>query len=216
MTSPITSPASAQRRSIEYSQIKDMDKRFRAQFINSAVGYKGVHLVGTQNTQGQRNLSIVSSVCHLGSNPPLLSMIIRPASVPRHTLQNIMDTGFYTLNHITQDTFKQAHQTSARYSADISEFEAVGLEHSYHSEFLAPFVRNSPLQIGMALEETTHLKCNNTHMVIGRIHHVNVIKSAVGDDGYIDIAQLGSLCASGLDSYHSAQQIARLPYAKVE
>ncbi|WP_053980504.1 flavin reductase family protein [Marinagarivorans algicola] len=203
-----------QHHSIGSAQIQAMDKRFRTQFINSVVGYKGVHLVGTESNQGQRNLSIVSSVCHLGSNPPLLSLIIRPASVPRHTLQNIMDTGFYTLNHITQDTFKQAHQSSARYDANISEFEAVGLEHSYHSGFLAPFVSRSPLQIGMALEEVIHLKCNNTQMVIGRIQHVNVKESAIGDDGYIDIDQLGSLCVSGLDSYHSAQQIARLPYAK--
>lgn len=203
------------KRTINHSELASMDKRYRTQLINSVVGYKSVNLVGTQNIQGQHNLSVVSSVCHLGSNPPLLSMIIRPASVPRHTLQNIMDTGHYTLNHVTQQTYEQAHQTSARYPTGVSEFEAVGLAHEYHEGFLAPFVAASPLQLGMALEEIIHLKCNDTQMVIGSIKHIRVANKAICDDGYIDIEQLGSLCVSGLDAYHLPKKITRLAYAKV-
>lgn len=209
--SQITEP----KRTIDDNELANMEKRYRTQLINSVVGYKSVNLVGTQNTQGLHNLSIVSSLCHLGSNPPLLSMIIRPASVPRHTLQNIMDTGYYTLNHVTEHTFKQAHQTSARYPTGVSEFDEVGLAFEYHKGFLAPFVAASPLQLGMALEEIIHLKCNDTQMVIGSIKHIKVANKAMGDDGYIDLEQLGSLCVSGLDSYHLPQKIARLAYAKV-
>lgn len=207
-------PDSNLRRTIQSAQFDDMEKGYRTQFINSVVGYKSVNLVGTQSVTGQHNLSIISSLCHLGSNPPLLSMIIRPASVPRHTLQNIIDTGYYTINHITEKFYTQAHQTSARYPANISEFEAVGLEHEYHEGFLAPFVAASPLQIGMQLEEIIHLKCNDTQMVIGRIDHVNVIDKAIDDDGFIQLHTLGSVCVSGLDCYHAPKKINRLAYAK--
>lgn len=202
------------KRMIKHAEFDQMPKEYRVQLINSVVGYKSVNLVGTQSVSGQHNLSIVSSVCHLGSNPPLLSMIIRPASVPRHTLQNIIDTGFYTLNHIAQSFYSQAHQTSARYPGDVSEFEAVGLAHEYHEGFLAPFVASSPLQMGMVLEEIIHLKCNDTQMVIGKIDHVNLTNAAIGEDGFINMQELGSVCVSGLDCYHAPQKLDRLAYAK--
>ncbi|HBF47730.1 MAG TPA: flavin oxidoreductase, partial [Shewanella frigidimarina] len=47
-------------------------------------------------------------------------------SVPRHTFENIMQTGLYTINHVNQSIYEQAHQTSARYDKDESEFEATG------------------------------------------------------------------------------------------
>jgi hypothetical protein len=42
-------------------------------------------------------------------------------------LENILETNFYTINHINKSSYKKAHQTSARYPKEVSEFEAVGL-----------------------------------------------------------------------------------------
>ena len=61
-------------------------------------------------------------------------MIIRPNSVNRHTLENIMETNCYTINHINKDIYKKAHQTSARYPKEISEFDAVGLTQEFHNK----------------------------------------------------------------------------------
>jgi flavin reductase (DIM6/NTAB) family NADH-FMN oxidoreductase RutF len=210
--------------------LNTFDNRYRAQLINSVVGYKSANLIGSQNHLGnrnsngndhgalagpvQRNLAIVSSVCHLGSNPPLLSMIIRPATVPRDTLANIIATGFYTINHVSIEIYTQAHQTAARYPAEVSEFEAVGLAHEYSDNHPAPYVQQSPLKMGMALREIIHLNCNHTEMVIGEIQEIFVDDKAVCEDGYIDMQQLGTVCVTGLDSYHSTQRLARLPYAK--
>ncbi|EGU57164.1 flavin reductase domain protein FMN-binding protein, partial [Vibrio nigripulchritudo ATCC 27043] len=97
------------------SDIGEMEDRFRARFINSLSGYKSANLIGTIDNNGQHNLSIVSSVFHLGANPPLLGMIVRPHSVSRHTLENIVETGHYTINSVCREVYQQAHQTSARY-----------------------------------------------------------------------------------------------------
>jgi len=64
-------------------EIDNLEQRERVLFINSLSGFKSANLVGTANTQKQSNLAIVSSVVHLGANPPLLSMVMRPRSVPR-------------------------------------------------------------------------------------------------------------------------------------
>ena len=104
-----------------------MEQRFRATFINSLGGFKSVLLVGTRSGNGQENLAIFSSFFHLGANPPLFGLVVRPDVSPRHTLENILETKQFTLNQITEDFFEKAHHTAARYPKEISEFQAAGL-----------------------------------------------------------------------------------------
>jgi flavin reductase (DIM6/NTAB) family NADH-FMN oxidoreductase RutF len=194
--------------------IEKMDKRYRANFINSLTGFKSVCLVGTINSAGQTNLAIFSSAIHLGAHPPLIGLIVRPDSVERHTLSNIETSGNYTINHIHKDFYMSAHQTSARYPAEISEFDACNLIAEFKDNFPAPFVKESPLKIAMALREKIDLRINGTILLIGEIVQVDINSSMLSEDGYADIESLGSITCSGLDSYHQTQRLARLNYAK--
>lgn len=195
-------------------RIDALDTRTRAHFINSLSGFKSANLIGTQDDQGQTNLSIVSSVFHLGANPPLVGMIIRPHSVARHTFENILQTGFYTINQVNQFIYSQAHQTSARYDRDESEFDVTGLTVEYLMDFHAPFVKQSRLKYSVKLVEQQHLAVNGTELVIGEIVDVYVDEGAVKADGFIDLHAIDTVAISGLDSYHTTNKLARLPYAK--
>ncbi|GAM73993.1 nitrilotriacetate monooxygenase component B [Vibrio ishigakensis] len=194
--------------------LSEMEDRFRARFINSLSGFKSANLIGTVDSEGQENLSIVSSVFHLGANPPLMGFIIRPSSVERHTLENILATGVYTINSVTRPIAKQAHQTSARYLADVSEFRQTGLTPQYLDNHPAPFVEQSPLKIAMRLREHQTLAINGTELIIGEIERVILPSNAVRKDGYVDVESMQIVCVSGLDSYHRTDMIHRLSYAK--
>jgi flavin reductase (DIM6/NTAB) family NADH-FMN oxidoreductase RutF len=196
------------------SQIVNFESRFRTNFINSLTGFKSLALVGTVDAQKQTNLAVFSQIFHLGANPALIGMIVRPDVSPRHTLENIVQTGYYTLNHVTAAFYQKAHQTAARYEKQVSEFEAVGLTPQWKADFAAPFVAESPVQIGLKFEEKHDLAINGTILVIGSIQEVFVAEKNVGTDGFVDLEQAGSLTSSGLDSYHKTQKIARLSYAK--
>jgi flavin reductase (DIM6/NTAB) family NADH-FMN oxidoreductase RutF len=192
----------------------DMEQRKRAQFINSISGFRSVALIGTTDTKEQTNLAIFSSIVHIGSNPPLLSFIMRPDSVERHTLTNIMDTGFYTINHINADMYEKAHQTSARYPKSVSEFDAAQLTPVFKNDFVAPFVAESQIQIGMEFRERIEININQTSMIIGEIKFVHYPTSCLLEDGFIDIEKAGTITSTGLDSYHTTQVLKRLEYAK--
>ena len=84
------------------SQINKMDKIFRLNLINSCTGYKSANLIGTVSEKGIYNVAIFSSITHLGSDPALLSFIVRPTTVPRDTYKNIMDNKIFTVNHIIE------------------------------------------------------------------------------------------------------------------
>ncbi len=199
---------------LNFVKLMDMEQRKRAQFINSISGFRSVALIGTTDAKGQTNLAIFSSIVHIGSNPPLLSFIMRPDSVERHTLTNILDTGFYTINHINADMYEKAHQTSARYPKSVSEFDAAQLTPVFKNDFVAPFVAESQIQIGMEFRERIEININQTSMIIGEIKFVHYPTSCLLEDGFIDIEKAGTITSTGLDSYHTTQVLKRLEYAK--
>lgn len=198
---------------IKHSDIEAMDKRYRAQFVNSLPGYKSANLIGTADKNRHPNCSIVSSVVHLGSAPPLLGMFSRPHSVERHTWENLKDSGFYTINHIHEDIFRAAHQTAASYPREVSEFDATGLTPYWSENFPAPYVEESKIRIGMKYLED-HLLPNDCIFIIGKIVEVEYPDSALQADGHIALESLGTITISGLDHYLKPESLARLPYAK--
>lgn len=204
----------SKQKQITYEQIMNMEKQERVHFANSLGGFKSIGLIGTQNKIGQTNLAIVDSIIHIGSNPPLFGMIFRPGAVERHTLENILETGFYTINHINENIFKQAHQTSARYDREISEFEATGLISEYKNDFFSPFVAESQVQLAMEFKEKINLSINNTVLIIGEVKAVYFPEDCLQEDGFLNIEKAESITCSGLDSYHKTNKIDRLSYAK--
>jgi len=191
-----------------------MPSRYRAKFINSLSGFKSANLIGTQNKSGQSNLAIFSSVVHLGASPALVGFVMRPDNGSRHTLQNIINSTHYTINQVASDFYDHAHQTSAAYSVEESEFAQVNLSTSYIGNFNAPFVKESRLKFAVKLKEIIPITHNNTQFIIGEIVHVICDEAAIQTDGYIDLEAIETVCLSGLDSYHKSTRIARLHYAK--
>jgi flavin reductase (DIM6/NTAB) family NADH-FMN oxidoreductase RutF len=196
------------------SEILNLEKRFRTNLINSLSGFKSANLIGTQDENGVNNVAVFSSVIHIGANPPLMGFISRPHSVPRHTLENIIATEQFTINHIAENFIKQAHQTAASY--DISEFEATGLTPEHIDNFNAPFVKEARIKIGLSLVDIIDIEINNTKMVIGKIEYLFLPESIIAKDGKVDIEAAQTVAISGLDTYHKTEQLARFSYAKPE
>ncbi|WP_448520559.1 flavin reductase family protein [Rhodoflexus sp.] len=194
------------------ADFEQMEKQFRTNLINSLSGFKSVCLVGTQNIAGITNLAIFSQVFHVGANPALMGMLVRPDSVRRDTLANLQETGYFTLNHIRADFFKQAHQTAARY--ETSEFEAVGLTPLHTDTVKAPYVAESYVRIGLSFAERHDLAINGTVLIIGKVEEIFAPADCIAADGYLDIEKAGTITCSSLDGYHQTQRLARLSYAK--
>lgn len=195
--------------------IAAMDKLVRVQFATSLPGIKPVALVGTRDAAGATNLAPFSSIVHLGSNPVLLGMVTRPDVVERHTLANLIETGCWTLNHLHEGMLRQAHQCSARYPKEVSEFAATGLSEHYEEGFAAPFVAESRFRLGLRLAEIIDIPLNGTKLIIGGVEVVQLATTELAEDGSIDLSALGALGSTALDTYFGITPLERLPYAKV-
>ena len=192
-----------------------MDRVKRLKIINSISGIKPANLIGTISDSGDTNLAIFSSVVHLGSQPALLGLIMRPAGeVPRHTYRNILQNGYYTINHIHEPFIKNAHYTSAKFDAGISEFDSCGLTSEYIDNFKVPFVKESTLKIGMRFVQEINIELNSTKLVIGEIHQLIMPNECfVNDD--IDLSIINNVGISGLNTYYALNKLERHPYARL-
>ncbi|TNF42242.1 MAG: flavin oxidoreductase, partial [Cytophagales bacterium] len=192
--------------------IMDLDSFFRRNLINCLSGYKSLNLIATKNKKGVTNVAPFSQVFHIGAAPPLVGILFRPHTVKRDTLENILDTNFFTLNHVTPAFYQEAHWTAANWEG--SEFEGTGLEEEKKGDFFAPFVKGSPLQLGCSLVETQTLQVNQTVLVIGSIDHIYIEEKGLRKDGSLDLNALETVTVSGLDEYHIGEKLGRLAYPK--
>lgn len=199
---------------INRSQIEEMDKRYRATFINSLPGYKCLNMVGTINNDGITNLALFNSVFHVGANPPLLGMVFRPDTPDHDTLDNIIDTGQYTLNNVLPAWYGRAHQTSASFPSGVSEFLPCGFIKYYIDQFKPPFVEQSTVKIGLELRDCVDIAINNTKIVIGEVIFVIIDNALMEPDGYVDHIKAKTVTVAGLDSYFTTNALSRLTYAK--
>jgi len=181
--------------------INQLDKIFRINLINSCSGFKSANLLGTISDEGITNVAVFSSVTHLGSNPPTLGFILRPTTVPRNTHKNLKDLGYFTINHIWEAIFEDAHHTSAKYPDDISEFDMTNLEPEFKGNFKAPFVKNAPVQMAMKFVEEIFVPSNDVMLVVAQIEELYVKDELLQKDGLINLSKGNVVTINGLDTY---------------
>lgn len=194
--------------------INQMHHVYRINLINSCSGYKSANLIGTKGADNITNVAVFSSVTHMGSNPPLLGFFLRPTTVLRNTYENIKATGKYTINHIHEGIIEDAHHTSAKYDADISEFDVTDLEPEYRNGFYAPFVKGCSIQMAMEYVEEYEIEANNTILVVGKIKALYCLDELIEKDGFINLSKAKSATINGLDSYSVPNNNKRLNYQR--
>ena len=194
--------------------INEMNRIYRLNLINSCTGYKSANLIGTISTNKIYNVAVFSSITHLGSDPALLTFIVRPTTVPRDTYKNIIDTKQFTVNHINVDDIEDAHHTSARYPEMISEFDMTKLEKEFKDGYSAPFVKSSKIKLGCKFLNQYEIKENNTLLMVAEINDIFFEENIIQKDGWLNLDTAKTVTVNGLDGYALPKLVDRFKYAK--
>lgn len=187
--------------------------RYWAQLIQSMMGAKPLFLLGSVNTKGLYNLAPFNNVLHISASPPVWGIQFRPTDIERHSLTNILETRVFTLNAVPIDLIPKAHQASAKYPANVSEFDALGIE-PVCIESIAPCVLASPIKIELEFTERVMLGTTGVSLVMGEITAIYLdIKPS--DDGFVSLNDSHIAGSQGLDGYFKPGELTRYPYAEV-
>lgn len=199
---------------LDKSQIEDLDRKYKLNIINSISGIKPANLIGTVSKDGKENVAIFSSVVHIGSNPPQLGIIFRPQEeIQRDTYRNILETNYYTINHVVTSIIEKAHYTSAKLNPEESEFARMKLKSEIISGFKAPFVAESVIKMGMKYEESLPLS-NGCIFVIGTVELLIIPDEATNELGQINLEISKSVGVSGLNTYYDLIMNDSFPYVR--
>jgi flavin reductase (DIM6/NTAB) family NADH-FMN oxidoreductase RutF len=201
-------------KSISKETILQMDKIEKLNLISSCTGFKSANLIATKSIEGITNVAVFSSVTHLGNSPSLIGFIIRPTATPRDTYKNIMETGYFTVNHITIDMIADAHHTSANYESGISEFDKTNLEEEYKEGINIPFVKGSPVQLYCKFVNEYTIKENGTIHIIASIENIFFDEALEQKEGWLQLDKGNIVALNGRDGYFLPKLIDRFQNAE--
>lgn len=193
---------------------QNREDRYWSVFFNSLSGPRPAVMLGTHDDHRVSNLALFNSVVHVGANPPLLGFVLRPTTVERHSWQNINLNKHYTFNYFNETQISKAHQSAAKYPAEVDEFEAIGIEKVHIEGVNAPFVKDATIRVGLEFREALKIKCNGCRFVVGEVIYVDFDQAILMEDGLLRHDEAETILVSGLDAYHTQQLIKRMPYAR--
>ena len=195
------------------NEFGSLDRHYRANLINSAVGIKQASLIATFDDRNLSNLALFSSAVHLGSNPPLVAVFSRPETdSPKQTLNNIISNSFYTINHVNNSILQRAHGCSFKFSPSESEFTECKLTEETVNGFKAPFVAESKVSIAVRYLRHFTIDENGVVMIVGEMKSLLIKKDVIQDNGEIDFDQSHSVGVAGNNTYYDLKKLASLRY----
>ena len=179
-----------------------MDRFDRVNLISSVTGIKAAMLIGTISKQNISNVAIFSSIIHLGSNPALIGLLIRPQTKRvSDTYQNIKSNKSFTINHVNKNIISKAHYTSAKTSSNTSEFDDVGLTEEYIGNLQSPFVKEADVGLGLIYCDEISLS-NKCILVIGEIDNIKLKNDLPDVNGLINLSDYNSIGVDGIGHYY--------------
>ncbi|MCU0493048.1 MAG: flavin reductase family protein [Chloroflexaceae bacterium] len=152
--------------------------------------------VSTQDENGLRNLAPFSFFNALGSNPPALMISVNytgaRAQGRKDTLHNILETGEFVVNIVTEATAAAMNDTATDYPAEVDEFAAAGLTPVPSHTVRPPRVAESPVHFECVLHTSLPLGegQGSTTLVVGVIKHMHLRDDLLDDKGRVDIHRL--------------------------
>ncbi|MAH81297.1 MAG: flavin oxidoreductase [Rickettsiales bacterium] len=191
-------------------EFSSFDKIYKANFINSLGGIKCANLIGTISKDNVPNCAIFSSFLHIGASPALVSILVRPNTIPRDTLENTQNKKFFTINHVNLDIIEQAHITSAK--TNRSEFDITGLTAEYLNDCPAPFVKESLVKFSCKYIRTIDIIENGTHLVLGSIEDIYLPEEICLENGDLDLEKAQTVGVTGLNIYNKVKIEKKLDY----
>lgn len=132
-------------------------------------------LVSVADREGRSNLFTVAWTGTVCSDPPMVSISVRPE---RHSYHMIEETGEFVVNLTTEKLAYATDYCGVRSGRDVNKWEKTNLTPVSGKHVRAPMVAESPVNLECVV--TQKLELGTHHMFLARVVAVHV------DDKYMD------------------------------
>lgn len=202
-----------------------LDRQRVYKIIAGAVVPRPIGLISTLGRDGRRNVAPFSWFNALSSDPPYLCVSIAthiPDGRPKDTLRNILDTGEFVANIVSEDIAHAQNVCAQPYPPETDEFQVSGLTPAPSIKVRAPTVLESKVNFECKLFQAIPLPRTSYTLCIGEVVHMRLEQEVIEENGRIRLDKLlpvGRLVGNGyctiadaftLD-YNSLDEIAKAP-----
>ncbi|MFT3796293.1 flavin reductase family protein [Flavobacterium sp.] len=187
---------------------QEIDPRAVYKLLTGSVIPRPIGWISSISPEGIPNLAPFSYFNAVGEDPPhVMFSTIRPNNTNKDTLNNVLATGEFVVNMVTEDTVERMNRTSEMVPPDVDEFELGGLT-PIASVKVKPFrVAESPITMECKVVHHYTLedhKNGGATIVVGRIVLFHIDESVLLDDYKIN-----------MQTYRPVSRLAGANYAKL-
>ncbi len=147
--------------------------------------------ISSISKEGICNLAPFSYFNAVGEDPPhIMFSTVHPGNTNKDTLNNILETGEFVVNLVTEENVEKMNSTSAPYPPHVDEFEAVGLSPLPSVLVKPPRVAESPVHFECRLVHHYSLEGHQNGgatIIIGRIVMFHIEEGMVSENFHIDL-----------------------------
>jgi flavin reductase (DIM6/NTAB) family NADH-FMN oxidoreductase RutF len=152
--------------------------------------------VTTKSPQGVVNLAPFSFFNAVGSDPLYLIISVgnRDDGTMKDTGANIIATGEFVVNLVTEDLLTAMNISAANFPPDASEIEAIGLHKAPSQQIKVPYLTEAKASLECVLHSQQSL--GSYTLFIGRVVMFHIDENLLGDrlhiNGFAPIGRMGS------------------------
>lgn len=162
----------------------DGDTLFR--LVLGLVVPRPIGWVSTVSKEGVLNIAPFSFFNAVNDEPPVLMISVsdRDDGTPKDTVRNILETGEFVVNLVTEDLFEKMLITGEEFPPDVDEFEKAGLTPEPSKFVKAPRIKESKVSLECRLFK--HEKVYDMHLILGEALLIRVENGIVDEEGRVD------------------------------
>ncbi len=134
-----------------------------------------VVMVSVADKEGKSNIITVAWTGTICSDPPMLSISVRPE---RYSYDILKETGEFVVNLVTKNLTSATDYCGVRSGRDVEKFEIMHLTPEKGDKVNAPMIKESPVNLECKVKDVLHLGSHD--MFIAEVVAVHV------DDQYMD------------------------------
>ena len=148
-------------------------------------------MVSMADENGKSNIITVGWTATVCTNPPMLSISVRPE---RYSYDILKRTGEFVVNLTTEKLAKATDYCGVRSGADVDKFKEMNLTEEPATQVKAPMIKESPVNIECKVRKIEEL--GSHHMFIADVVAVNVDDDYMNEKNKFELAKANPIVYS--------------------
>lgn len=183
-----------------------LDDRETIRLVTTAVTPRPIAWIATTSEDGIDNLAPYSSYNYVSSRRPAIqfSSPNKGHGGLKDTARNVLDTGEFTVNVVTESVLERMDKTAQSVPPDTSEFDLAGVDRAPSRTVSPPQVADAVVTMECRLHNS--LTIHDRLLIIGDIQRFHVDESVL-TDSKIDATKLETVGRLGGPHYTDSEPL---------